>query len=966
MDEKQMQYPGWRIIRTIGKGSFGCVYEVEKEGAFGAVAHSALKVISIPETDAEVKAYRDDGYDDASLTDLFRTQVEDITAEFQLMSKLKGDSHIVSYEDHTIVQHEQDPGYDIFIRMELLTSLPDYINRAYPDNRIPDAAAIKLGTDICRALERCGRHNIIHRDIKPQNIFVNEEDDFKLGDFGIAKTSDHTTKATKTGTYGYMAPEVYLSKPYNASVDLYSLGLVLYWMLNERRGPFLPLPPAVPRPNQNAEALERRMHGEPLPAPKNGSEELKQIVLKACAFDPQDRYQSPAQMRRDLERLPVGNETATPAERTWEPAAQEETEQTVGVFRTGTASDEEGTARIAEPVVLPGTAEQNPDKTADRLSAAGRQEKYADMFRTEGHDADDKTVRAVDVAVPDQIVSGRASSDAEEQTVKLSQQNAEAVSEFDGEKTVGLFAKKSAQKPSQIKKEPEKQAASIQKPEGEPEKHTHRQNSLKQAKEPEKPALPQNALKQAKESEKPVQREKATEPAEKTEKPDGSAKKKKLLLIASAAAMLVVAAAIVLIVILSGKGKNSEKTAAASNDEQTAAPTAVQTAAPTAEATPKPETTKSPTQKPTEAPTQKPTEAPTPEYCYTEPTNAMKQDAADAVIVADAVNMRTGPGTGYDLVLSGIEKNTAVTLYVQQGDWWFLKCGDHYGYIQAEHLKKVVKLECSPVAIAYEGYTVLITGVTSRGAALTAESDDPTNVLCGTASVDGEGNYSLQITMDEDFYGTSVITVTGSKAGAESCSRQVIVGKGFQVNSMFTNYYSQTGKYCEVRQNNGFTIAELLADQATYASNAYGIRITATVEEVLEKDNDIIVKMTIAYTGETVYVHNFNSKWAPEENIGKKYNVYCNFAGVYEDTGCAEFYGWIVKPVNSSTTTPAPGTTAPYTREYLENLAKRIQEYIMADPKPEYQAELDWNKDGSITNMDYVQVKNKIKELFGD
>ena len=305
--------PGWKIVRMIGKGSFGIVYEVEKDDGYGRVAHSAIKVISIPESAEALEQYRDDGYDDLSLTELFRSQLEDITSEFALMSKLKGNSNIVSYEDHAIIQHESDPGYDIYIRMELLTSLPKYLER-HEEIRSDECAVIKVGLDICNALERCMRHNILHRDIKPQNIFVNEEGDYKLGDFGIAKTADHTTKATKTGTYGYMAPEVYWGKPYNASVDIYSLGMVMYWMLNERRGPFVPLPPTVPKPSQNSDALDLRMHGEPLPAPKNGSDKLKQIILKACAFDSTDRYASPSEMRHDLECITANqNKAETPS-----------------------------------------------------------------------------------------------------------------------------------------------------------------------------------------------------------------------------------------------------------------------------------------------------------------------------------------------------------------------------------------------------------------------------------------------------------------------------------------------------------------------------------------------------------------------------------------------------------------------------------------------------------------------------
>ena len=104
---------------------------------------------------------------------------------------------------------------------------------------------------------------------------------------------DHTTKATKIGTYSYMAPEVYQNKPYGASVDIYSLGLVMYWLLNERRLPFLPTPPAVPTAAQNNEAQMRRLGGEAISAPKNGSPALKTVVLKAIAFDPAERFSSP-------------------------------------------------------------------------------------------------------------------------------------------------------------------------------------------------------------------------------------------------------------------------------------------------------------------------------------------------------------------------------------------------------------------------------------------------------------------------------------------------------------------------------------------------------------------------------------------------------------------------------------------------------------------------------------------------
>lgn len=295
--------PGWEIVRVIGTGSYGKVYEIEKIDAFGSTEHSALKVISIPESSSEVRAYRDDGLDDESITAILTNRVKDISEEFQLMSALKGQTNIVSYEDHKTEAHQDDPGYDILIRMELLTSLPDYFNKNLAAGEMDEDIVIQLGIDICKALELCRKNNIIHRDIKPQNIFVNANGDFKLGDFGIARTLDHSTHATKAGTYGYMAPEVYKAEKYNASVDIYSLGLVMYWMLNERRGPFLPLPPETPKPSQNREALDRRMGGENLPCPRHASPALADVVLKACAFASEDRFSSPKEMRLKLEEI---------------------------------------------------------------------------------------------------------------------------------------------------------------------------------------------------------------------------------------------------------------------------------------------------------------------------------------------------------------------------------------------------------------------------------------------------------------------------------------------------------------------------------------------------------------------------------------------------------------------------------------------------------------------------------------
>ena len=305
--DKKVIWPGWETVRLIGRGSYGSVYEIQRD-MLGEKEKAALKVITIPQSSSDIDELYGEGYDEASITRTFQEHLKSIIAEYSLMRKLNGCSNVVNCDDVRYVQHEDGIGWDIFIKMELLTPLTKAL-----ELNVGDAQAIRIGTDICRALQLCRKHNIIHRDIKPANIFVSEHGDYKLGDFGIAKTVEKTSGGTKIGTYEYMAPEVYHDQPYGAAADIYSLGMVLYWVLNEHRTPFLKLPPALPTNSEKEQARKRRFRGEELPAPAHGSPALHKILLKACAFRQEDRYQSPEEMLRDLNALLGAAAPAEPA-----------------------------------------------------------------------------------------------------------------------------------------------------------------------------------------------------------------------------------------------------------------------------------------------------------------------------------------------------------------------------------------------------------------------------------------------------------------------------------------------------------------------------------------------------------------------------------------------------------------------------------------------------------------------------
>ena len=207
------------------------------------------------------------------------------------MKELQGQSNIVSCDDFAIEENPDGIGGKIYIRMELLTPL----QKVTKERLLSEEEVIKLGKDICKALILCESRNIIHRDIKPDNVMISKFGDFKLGDFGVSKVMGHTTAGTMTGTEGYIAPEVLHLEKYGKEVDIYSLGIVMYWLLNNRRMPFIGADEKL-TPSKVSEASLRRYHGDKIPAPKNGSARLKQIVLKACEYYPKDRFLTAQEM----------------------------------------------------------------------------------------------------------------------------------------------------------------------------------------------------------------------------------------------------------------------------------------------------------------------------------------------------------------------------------------------------------------------------------------------------------------------------------------------------------------------------------------------------------------------------------------------------------------------------------------------------------------------------------------------
>jgi eukaryotic-like serine/threonine-protein kinase len=188
------------------------------------------------------------------------------------------------------------------------------------DGPLPPRRAIEIIADACQALNFSHQNGIIHRDVKPANIMISTTNAVKVMDFGIARAiADSGNSVTQTaaviGTAQYLSPEQARGDSVDARSDVYSLGCVLYEILTGE-------PPFTG--DSPVSVAYQHVREDPVPPSKRHagiSPDLDAVVLKALAKNPDNRYQTAAEMRADLVRVhngetPEAPKVFTDAERT--------------------------------------------------------------------------------------------------------------------------------------------------------------------------------------------------------------------------------------------------------------------------------------------------------------------------------------------------------------------------------------------------------------------------------------------------------------------------------------------------------------------------------------------------------------------------------------------------------------------------------------------------------------------------
>lgn len=287
-------FGAWTVSGMIGEGTDSRIYRLQCVSG-ETVSNAVLKAVHIesgknisPELLSSVGYASSLDYDDACLSVCRR--------EAEAVMSLKGHPNVVKIYNYNIVP-EPGSGFTLMLLCEQLKPLSDGINAESGD----EATVKKLGKDICAALEAYASAGYCHGEIKPENIYVDAKGNFKLGDFGFCRI---LKTVTQRGSAGYMAPEVYSGDRPSYSSDIYSLGLLMYKFMNHNRVPFLP---RFPDPISFADreiAFDSRMRAQTMPEPDQASPAMARAILKACAYNPAERYQSPGQFIKVISDIP--------------------------------------------------------------------------------------------------------------------------------------------------------------------------------------------------------------------------------------------------------------------------------------------------------------------------------------------------------------------------------------------------------------------------------------------------------------------------------------------------------------------------------------------------------------------------------------------------------------------------------------------------------------------------------------
>ena len=276
-----MAVPGkigrYEILEELGHGAMGAVYRA-KDPAMGRVV-AVKTILSVALASTQQNEFRERFYREARAAG--------------------GLAHPGIVPIFDVGEQEGTP----FLVMEFINgrTLDDVVKKG---ERLSPERACEIGQRIAEALGYAHQHGVIHRDIKPANILLTSRETYgierpKIADFGVAKLAEGSTTMTGQllGTPAFMPPEQFTGGPIDGRADIFSLGVVLYWMATGEQ----------PFPGESLTAVSYKVvHTEPVPPRKLNPwlpAELESAIMKCLAKSPDDRYQTAEELAQQLGKI---------------------------------------------------------------------------------------------------------------------------------------------------------------------------------------------------------------------------------------------------------------------------------------------------------------------------------------------------------------------------------------------------------------------------------------------------------------------------------------------------------------------------------------------------------------------------------------------------------------------------------------------------------------------------------------
>lgn len=222
---------------------------------------------------------------------------QDLSGDARALARFKHECRVLQGLEHPRIVRAlsglEETGERAYYAMELVEG-EDLARRADREGAFAPGVAVAIVADVLEALAFAHERGVLHRDVKPSNVFVDREGRAKLGDFGIAFVAG-ATRLTRTGatlgTPEFMAPELARGDEPSVRSDLYAAGVLLFFLL-EGRPPFsAPQPLAV---------LRKQIEESPPPLSKAVSRRLAAVVARALAKDPEERFADARSFRDEL------------------------------------------------------------------------------------------------------------------------------------------------------------------------------------------------------------------------------------------------------------------------------------------------------------------------------------------------------------------------------------------------------------------------------------------------------------------------------------------------------------------------------------------------------------------------------------------------------------------------------------------------------------------------------------------